>query len=632
MKRLTALSVPLLTLAIAGCGEESDQLPVDGREFDGVNYSEPAPYQGRVIDGYLKNARVWLDVDGDGQYTPGPLEVTLDNGNTAVLESGEPTTMSGEGGAFSLDISEFQLPAEVGRALDPRQYPLHAVALPGQTLEQSDSGDRPVEKAFVLSAGPGVTNVTPLTTLARHRARLSLGSYLGNPDNSAVGLAGINLLADYIRGQDDQAHAYARALARFMASQLPEAYQEALSQADSDGTERGLSLQAVNLLAISLVQNAPAVIAVVDEAAGAGGNYAGVVAEALELPEVALELSDPLLLSAQSVYAHPESGTLPSGTSGLELSAELEFEYSQGGQLLAVHANGCMMPSLPELARLIEVNGFPGQLASQWRPAVSLSPQSRQVSDPDNDPDGVVDERLSFDWAEQRITFETSTTCHSHESISPDSTELGGTPEVVYSWSEGESGVEEVVAEITATGQKVRYVPEPAEAPAGFPGYRLEEGDVETASLRFSGEGEQCEAIEDAVGKDHVVTRKYGYDFTGYEPQPDGFTGLFADYDTRELVSAGGETLTVNRLLRYAFLDPALAGLDNVSAEGGFQWVLRYAGVPEQENAEHIELAYLTEYTGNRACGTEVAAPSSAYARVEYDYQRLSEYLLGQLE
>ena len=37
MKRLTALSVPLLTLAIAGCGEESDQLPVDGRDFDGVS-------------------------------------------------------------------------------------------------------------------------------------------------------------------------------------------------------------------------------------------------------------------------------------------------------------------------------------------------------------------------------------------------------------------------------------------------------------------------------------------------------------------------------------------------------------------------------------------------------------------
>ncbi|MAP31158.1 MAG: hypothetical protein CMG81_01180, partial [Marinobacter sp.] len=103
MKRLTALSVPLLTLAIAGCGEESDQLPVDGRDFDGVNYSEPAPYQGRVIDGYLRNARVWLDVDGDGKYTAESFTVELDNGNSAVIEGGEPMAMSGQDGAFSLD-------------------------------------------------------------------------------------------------------------------------------------------------------------------------------------------------------------------------------------------------------------------------------------------------------------------------------------------------------------------------------------------------------------------------------------------------------------------------------------------------------------------------------------------------
>ena len=58
MKRLISVTVPLLSLAIAGCGDESDDLPVDGREFDGVTYSERAPYQGRVIDGYLNNARV----------------------------------------------------------------------------------------------------------------------------------------------------------------------------------------------------------------------------------------------------------------------------------------------------------------------------------------------------------------------------------------------------------------------------------------------------------------------------------------------------------------------------------------------------------------------------------------------
>src|SRR5690554_8207131 len=108
MKRLTALSVPLLTLAIAGCGEESDQLPVDGREFDGVNYSQPAPYQRRVIDGYLKNARVWRDVHADSQYTTGPMEVTMDNATTTVLESGASTTMSGEASGLSLQISGIQ--------------------------------------------------------------------------------------------------------------------------------------------------------------------------------------------------------------------------------------------------------------------------------------------------------------------------------------------------------------------------------------------------------------------------------------------------------------------------------------------------------------------------------------------
>ena len=73
MKRLLSFTVALFTLALAGCGEESDKSPVDGRDFDAEDYSEPEPYTGRVIDGYLRNARVWLDMDGDSQYTPGPM-------------------------------------------------------------------------------------------------------------------------------------------------------------------------------------------------------------------------------------------------------------------------------------------------------------------------------------------------------------------------------------------------------------------------------------------------------------------------------------------------------------------------------------------------------------------------------
>lgn len=43
MKCLLSLSALLFALAMVGWGEESDELPVDGRDFDGVGYGEPAP-------------------------------------------------------------------------------------------------------------------------------------------------------------------------------------------------------------------------------------------------------------------------------------------------------------------------------------------------------------------------------------------------------------------------------------------------------------------------------------------------------------------------------------------------------------------------------------------------------------
>ena len=106
MKRLLPLSVTLLTLALTGCGEESDKSPVDGRDFDAEDYSEPEPYTGRVIDGYLRNARVWLDMDGDSQYTPGPMTFENSAGTEITLRDGEPTALTGEGGVFSLDTAE----------------------------------------------------------------------------------------------------------------------------------------------------------------------------------------------------------------------------------------------------------------------------------------------------------------------------------------------------------------------------------------------------------------------------------------------------------------------------------------------------------------------------------------------
>ena len=66
-------------------------------------------------------------------------------------------------------------------------------------------------------------------------------------------LAGINVTADYIRGQDDQAHAYARALVKFMTQQI------ASSMPERAGAELSLSPEEARLLGVSLLRNAPAV-------------------------------------------------------------------------------------------------------------------------------------------------------------------------------------------------------------------------------------------------------------------------------------------------------------------------------------------------------------------------------------
>lgn len=625
MRRLIYLPVSVLFLTIAGCGGESDELPVDGRDFfDGVQYSEPAPYTGKVIDGYLRNARVWLDMDGDSQYTSEPIVYKLASGRKIILPSGEPTAMSGEGGQFSLDTSELVVGPEVGPNIDPRKFPLYALAIPGKTQEQTFRGDVQVPRAFLLSAAPGVRNITPLTTLARYRRLAALGPLLDSTDTSLASLAGINLLKDYVLAEDDPAHAYARAMARFMASQFPDAYNNELAKPGSDGTERYLSRQGAFLLGISLVQNAGDVIAAVDSAAQ--GNYANVDVDLIDLPEVPVELSNPVLLTSQRVYAQPErSDTLPANRSDLSISAELMFDYSENGRLQSITAEGCLAPSMQEIARLVNVNGYMTRLSTQWLPSASLSPQSRiAYTDPG------IDERLVFDWSEGTAKFETGTTCHQHEGIQAGSTELGGNPEVTYSWSFSSGKLAELVAQIPQQNGTITrtLVPKFAGAPDGFPGYQLKGESVELESLIYSDGLQSCRVEEGVENAAQVVTGFHSYEFSGHEPRPTGFTGLSLEFDTR------GD---LNRPLRYGFLAPEKSGLSNVDAENGFEWALYYPARTSQTlsggASNLIREAYLKSYGGNRTCGREFEnVPSGVYARVDYTYKNLSEYLVELLK
>ncbi|KPP98208.1 hypothetical protein [Marinobacter sp. HL-58] len=626
MKRLLPISVTLFTLALAGCGEESDESPVDGRDFDAENFSEPAPYTGRVIDGYLRNARVWLDMDGDGQYTAGPMTIENSSGTEITLENGEPTAMTGEDGKFALDISELVQDPLVSPDIDPRDYPLFAVTLPGQTLEQTRIGEVDVDVAYILSAPPGVRNVTPLSTLVRQRRVIGVQDLTATTNELSDALGNVNLVSDYVKSGDHRAHAYARAFARFLGSQFPESTAEQLR--DSDGLEWYLSKEAAYLLGVSFVRNALDVVKAVDEAAPQG-NYENVDVDDLGLPEVPIELEDPVILERQTVLAQSEDeGGLPASMSNLSVSAELVFDYSEDGRVKSVTAHGCMKPSLREIARLVAAGGKIADTGIQWIPGISLSEQSAIFYK-----DEGADERLVFDWQKGEATFESATTCHPE--LGPSSTELGGPADITYEWDVADAKVQSVTA--TSDGKTEVLEPdnlsvlEPDEDEHrdpffGFTRTVSVEGEEDQEEVVTLGSMDDCESTIEEDDRDAplVVSARQPFTVSGSITQPDGFDSLALEFDDRD---------ERGRLLRFGFQDETL-GVDNPD---GFDWAFYYPSEASNDYVEDqpnlIATAFLNEYGGSRDCGRVFERmPSAAYARVDYTYQRLSEYLTGLVE
>lgn len=606
MTRLLSAFLTILTLTLAGCGEESTVLPVDGRDIDGVNNSTAGTYSGVVIDGYLRNARVWLDIDGDYQYSPGPLEVELESGVTITLENGEPTTMTGAGGQFTLDTSELIRDPLEARNLDPRDYALVVVVVPGQTEEETRNGNVVLTRAYMMSAPPGTRNVTPLTSLLHSNAALGTALLdIGNP--LALSLTDINLQADYLRAGDERSHAYARALARFLASQFPDYANAGLG----DGSERVLGPLAINLLRLSYVRNAREIIGIVD-AAVTGGSYANVDADGLTLPDVPLDLEDPVILRRQQVQAFGTTDEgLPTETRNLLVSSLLTYQYNPAGQLLEISANGCMTPSMSEMVRLANQTGRISETDTEGLPGVSLAQVSRQFY-----LESGIDERLSFDWAARRATFETRTTCHGSLA---DASELGGEPEVTYSWQmEGGRVVSITDGERTLT-------PDYTNDTSAYFGYTLSAGGDVLETVAVNGPIASCEGSvsEENSVKDRVISAQQPFAFSGYAPQPDRFSDPVLDWDIRD---------GAQRLLRLPFLQPDID--ENGS---GLEWEFAYtsaqtAVVVDQPNL--ITNATLSEYGGARTCGTDATETSSTkvYAYVDFDYSSLSEYLIDQTE
>lgn len=611
MTRLITLTLSLIVLSLTGCGEESPQSPEDGRDFPAQDYVEPGSYSGVVIDGYLRDARVWLDLDGDWQYTPGPLTLTLPSGTEVTLAQGEPTTMSGAEGRFTLDTSELVLDPTVGPDLDPRDYPLIAVAVPGRTVDETYDGGTVIDKAFMLTALPGTRTVTPLTTLLRYHGMIGASHSISEAAALEDLFRDINLRSDYVEGEDARAHAYAQAFARYLAAHFPQDASDAI--AAGDGTERVLTAEAARLIAVSLARNAGAIVEIVDQAAPAG-HYENIDIDALMLPYEALDLDNPVVLQRQVVYADG-GGSYPSQRSQLEQSAEIRFEYSADGRLLAVVADGCMVPSMKEIARLANVGGFMADTGIQWLPGVSLSQDSLSYFEVAGD-----DERLVFDWDAQVAHFETTTTCHEGLVASE---ALGGEPARSFQWTISGGNVTSI------TDGEQTLVPNYTGASSAYWGYTLSDGAGEMESVTIGGERISCEdsiAAED-MALDRVISAEQAYTFAGYDPQPASFTGLALQFDDR------GST---DRLISHSFLDPSIATILGLENSYGYRWQYFYQSEGSritdlQPNL--IDESYLEWYSAAHACGSAVSdVPNNGlFARVSSFYERLSEVLAAEL-
>lgn len=130
------------------------------------------PISGVAIDGLLKSAQVFLDLNDNGAY-----------------DDGEPTTLTDSNGAFTLLATEAQKAA----------HSVVVLAIAGQTVDQDNPGVA-VTKGFTLLAPPGKPEVvSPITTSVM--AKVSAGQSLGQAEDAVradLGMPGIDVYKNYV--------------------------------------------------------------------------------------------------------------------------------------------------------------------------------------------------------------------------------------------------------------------------------------------------------------------------------------------------------------------------------------------------------------------------------------------------
>ncbi|MCL1068626.1 peptidase [Shewanella olleyana] len=177
----------LLSLTLIGCGGGSGS-------SEQPSQSEPTQptmqtYTVTVIDGYLKGATVWLDLNDNG-----------------LLDANEPSTESKSNGIANLSISS---------DISTSSYSVLAIAEAGKTFDESLNST--VNNDFVLASVKGGKIITPLTTLVYVKEReLNNSSVALAEVTSAIDTSNHDLFEDFIATENDYLAEIAADLVRLL--------------------------------------------------------------------------------------------------------------------------------------------------------------------------------------------------------------------------------------------------------------------------------------------------------------------------------------------------------------------------------------------------------------------------------
>ncbi|MBI5655566.1 MAG: hypothetical protein HZC44_01565 [Geobacter sp.] len=197
MKTKLCLGVAVVALsgALAGCGGGG-----------GGTVAGTSTVSGVVADGYLRNAELFMDLNGNYQW-----------------DAGEPKTVTGQGGTYHLDASSDL----VGR------YPIVVRAIAGQTIDE-DHPLTPIANGYILCAPSSNTAfISPMSTLIQQKLASNPGmtmadamTQLRNQLNLPVGA---DMFGNYVTGSQSGQYAanyqamyqVATQMADLMAQQAP---------------------------------------------------------------------------------------------------------------------------------------------------------------------------------------------------------------------------------------------------------------------------------------------------------------------------------------------------------------------------------------------------------------------------